>query len=320
MPCPDNFKMHESIVPEVKEDEVLVRSLYLSVDPYMRGRMRGRLSSHPPFHLNQPVSGDGVGRVIQSKHSGFQIGDTVCGYLEWADYSAVDGATLWKCDSPRAALSVLGMPAMTAYFGLLDIGNPQPGETVVVSGSAGAVGMIVGQIAKIKGCRVVGITGGDHKVDYLLKELKFDAAVNYKHPDWVEKLESFCPSGVDIYFDNVGGNITDEVMKRLSRGARVVLSGQISHYNLEQSDSCLQNFRHLIVKSAMAKGFRVVPDYQHRFPEGRQQMQKWLEEGKIRPCETIVKGLENIPQALIGLFTGENLGKMLVQIAEDCLK
>lgn len=318
LPTSDNFQLFMGCVPELQEGEVLVRSLYLSVDPYMRGRIGGRPSSHPPFPLNLPANGDGVGYVIKSKHPDFHVGDIVCGYLEWADFSAVSGATLWKCDSrkisPTTALSVLGMPAMTAYFGLLDIGEPRKGETLVISGAAGAVGMLVGQIAKIKGCRVVGISGSDQKVNYLLEELKFDGAINYKNPNWPEQLESLCSTGVDLYFDNVGGNITDEVLKRLNRRARVILCGQISSYNLEQPDMGPRNFRHLIVKSAMAKGFMVIPDYQHRFPEGRKQLQEWLEQGKIKPCETIVQGLENMPKAFLGLFSGDNLGKQLVQI------
>ncbi len=318
LPDLDHFALCVGGVPQIREGEVLVRSLYLSVDPYMRGRMGGRPSSHPPFPLNQPANGDGAGRVVESKHADFQVGDIVCGYLDWADYSAIPGANLWKCGTykiaPRAALSVLGMPAMTAYFGLLDIGQPRPGETVVISGAAGAVGMIAGQIAKIKGCRVVGLTGSDPKGDYLLNELKFDAAVNYKKLDWVEQLEASCSKGVDLYFDNVGGSITDEVIKRLNRGARVVLCGQISSYNLEQPDIGPRNFRHLIVKSAMAKGFMVMLDYQHRFPEGRERLQEWFEQGKIKPCETVAYGLENMPKAFLALFTGENLGKQLVQI------
>lgn len=315
LPSLDNFKLHMGVVPELKEGQVLVRSLYLSVDPYMRGRIGGRPSSHPPFPIDQPANGDGVGRVIESKHSDFQVGDIVCGYLEWADYSAVDGNTLWKSRvSPATALSVLGMPAMTAYFGLLDIGQPRADETIVISGAAGAVGMLVGQIAKIKGCRVVGIAGSSPKVKYLQEELEFDAAVNYKDPNWIAQLESVCTKGIDIYFDNVGGTITDEAMKRINRHARIVLCGQISSYNLEHPDIGPRNFRHLIVKSAMARGFLVIPDYQHRYPEGRKQMQEWFEKGMIKPTETIVYGLENIPNAFLGLFSGDNLGKQLVQV------
>lgn len=319
-PSLENFKLHVSTIPELNEGEVLVRSLYLSVDPYMRGRVGGRPSSHPPFPLNQPANGDGVGRVLKSRHPLFQPGDIVCGYLEWADYSALLGENLRKWDSQEvsltAALSVLGMPALTGYFGLLDIGRPKAGETVVISAAAGAVGMIVGQIAKMTGCSTVGITGSDLKANYLVQELGFDGAVNYKHPDWINTLERACPTGIDLYFDNVGGSITDEVMKHINRHARIVLSGQISSYNLEQPGAGPGHFRHLIVKSATARGFLVF-DYQERFPEGRDQLKRWLLQGKIKPCETIVKGLENMPQAFLGLFSGDNLGKQLVQIEID---
>lgn len=316
-PSLENFKLCSSPLPELNEGDVLIKSLYLSVDPYMRGRIGGRPSSHPPFPLNQPPNGDGVGRVVQSKHIHFQPGDLACGYLHWADYSAVSGASLRKMDpheSPTTTLSALGMPAMTAYFGLLDIGQPKAGETVVISGAAGAVGMIAGQIAKIKGCHVVGIAGSDEKIDYLQNTLGFDAAINYHSSNWTNTLTLACPQGVDLYFDNVGGNITDEVIKLINRHARIVLSGQISSYNLEQPDVGPRNFRYLIIKSATAKGFLVIPDYQERFSEGRQQLQQWLEQGKIKPCENIVKGLENIPQAFLDLFSGRNLGKQLVQV------
>ena len=315
-----NFKLHVSTIPELNEGEVLVRSLYLSVDPYMRGRIGGRPSSHPPFPINQPANGDGVGRVLQSKHPQFQSGDTVCGYLDWADYSALPGSKLRKFNSQEvaltAALSVLGMPALTGYFGLLDLGCPKAGETIVISGAAGAVGMIVGQIAKMVGCRVVGIAGSDFKINYLLEELGFDGAINYKNSDWVDALERVCSTGVDLYFDNVGGVITDEVMRRINRHARVVLCGQISSYNLEHPDVGPRNFRHLIVKSATARGF-LVYDYQERFPEAREQLKEWLLQRKLKPCEAIVKGLENMPRAFLGLFSGDNLGKQLVQIESE---
>ncbi len=321
LPSLENFQLCAGPIPELNEEEVLIRSLYLSVDPYMRGRIGGRPSSHPPFPLNKPVNGDGVGCVVKSKHANFQPGDRVCGYLNWADFSAIPGSTIRKLDhhksTPTLALSVLGMPAMTAYFGLLDIGQPKAGETVVISGAAGAVGVIAGQIAKIKGCRVVGITGSDVKAHYLLKELGFDGAINYKSPDWIHALTAACPKGIDLYFDNVGGNITDEVLKQINRHARIVLCGQISSYNLEQPDIGPRNFRHLIVKSAMARGFFVIPDYQDRFPEGRQQLQEWFEQGEIKPCETIIKGLKNIPQAFLSLFSGDNLGKQLVEVEMD---
>ncbi len=304
-------------IPDLKEGEVLVHCLYLSVDPYMRGRIGGRPSSHPPFPLNAPANGDGVGRVVFSKDPQFQPGDAVCGYLDWAEYSALSGASLRKFDSQEvsatAALSVMGMPALTGYFGLLEIGCPKPGETIVISGAAGAVGTIVGQIAKIKGCRVIGIAGSDFKVEFLLKEMGFDGAVNYKKSNWAGALEQLCPQGIDIYFDNVGGAIADEVMKRINRHARVILCGQISTYNQEQPEIGPRPFRQLIVKSAMARGFLVF-DYKERFPEGREQLKNWWKERKIKVCETIAKGLENIPGAFLGLFSGENLGKQLVQI------
>lgn len=320
LPSPEDFKLHVAEVPELKDGEVLVQSLYLSVDPYMRGRIGGRPSSHPPFPLNQPANGDGAGKVIASKHPDFQPNDLVCGYLDWADYSALPGSSLLKFDaqtvSPTTMLSVLGMPAMTAYFGLLDIAKPVAQETVVISGAAGAVGIIVGQIAKIKGCRVIGIAGSDAKVEHLMG-LGFDAAINYKSVDWLDKLEAACAQGVDIYFDNVGGHISDEIMKRINRHARIVLCGQISSYNLEQPDIGPRNFRHLIVKSAMARGFLVLPDYKERFPEGRQQLQEWLKQGEIKPCETIMQGLENMPKAFLSLFAGDNLGKQLVQVCDS---
>jgi hypothetical protein len=186
---------------------------------------------------------------------------------------------------------------------------------VVISGAAGAVGMVVGQIAKIKGCRVIGIAGSDAKAEYLVKNLGFDAAINYKNTDWLAQLDTACSQGVDLYFDNVGGNISDEIMKRINRHARIVLCGQISSYNLEQPDIGPRNFRHLIVKSAMAKGFLVLSDYKERFPEGRHQLHEWLKQGKIKPCETIMHGLENMPKAFLSLFSGGNLGKQLVQVS-----
>lgn len=318
LPSPENFQLSVSHVPALHKQEILVKVLYLSVDPYMRGRMGGRPSSHLPFPLNQPANGEGVGQVVQSNHPNYEAGDFVSGYFEWADYSITSTDQLWKFNpeeiSPQSVLSVLGMPAMTAYFGLLDIGKPKEGETIVISAAAGAVGMIVGQIAQIKGARVIGITGSDDKVSYLLNELQFDGAVNYKKPDWTQSLHAACPEGLDIYYDNVGGAVTDEVMKLLNQHARIVLCGQIASYNLQEPDTGPRNFRHLIVKSAMAQGFLVNPDYKARFPEGRYQLLEWLKQKKIKPCETITHGLENLPQAFLGLFSGENLGKQLVEI------
>ena len=320
MPTLSNFKLIESTIPQPNSDEVLIKSLYLSVDPYMRGRMNDSPSYIPPFQVNQCLTGGVVGKVIQSKNENFKPGDIVLGSLEWADYSVANGKDLQKINPGNApieySLGILGMPGMTAYFGLLDIGQPKVGETVVVSGAAGAVGMIVGQIAKIKGCRVVGIVGSKAKADYLTKELGFDAVVNYKNSNYAEELKMACPKGVDVYFDNVGGDITDNVMKLINWHARIVVCGQISMYNLETPDIGPRNFRILIVKSALAKGFIVSIDYKDRFPEGILQMTQWINQGKIKYKESLVEGLGKAPRAFLGLFTGENIGKQLVKIAE----
>lgn len=319
MPTEQNFKLVETAIPEPKDGEVLVRSLFISVDPYMRGRMSDRPSYTPPFAVNQPISGDVVGKVVASKHPNFKPEEVVCGILDWADYALLSGDKLRKIDPQLApistAIGVLGMPGMTAYFGLLDIGQPKAGETVVISGAAGAVGMIVGEIAKIKGCRVVGIAGSDEKVDYLIKELGFDAAVNYKDPDYAAQLQKACPKGVDIYFDNVGGDITDSVMNLINFHARIVVCGQISMYNLTKPDIGPRLFRTLITKSAVAKGFLVRLDYIDRFPEGVKQMAQWIKQGKIKYRESIVEGLENTPKAFLGLFSGDNIGKQIVKVA-----
>lgn len=319
MPEQANFSLSESPVPQIKEGEVLIRSLYLTVDPYMRGRMNDRPSYIAPFQLNQPPVGGVVGKVIESKNPGFKVGDVVEGFLEWADYSVSNGKELQKVDPQLApvstALGVLGMPGMTAYFGLLEIGKPQKGETVVVSAAAGAVGMLVGQIAKIKGCHVVGIVGSDEKKDYLIKELGFDAAVNYKKKEFSQELQKACPKGVDVYFDNVGGDVTDAVIKLINPHARIVLCGQISMYNLEKQDVGPRNLWILLTKSATMKGFLVF-EYGKRFPEGIKQMAQWIKEGKIKYRENIIQGLENTPKAFLGLFKGENIGKQLVKVSD----
>lgn len=317
MPDTNNFRLQTGTIPKPGEGEVLVRSLYLTVDPYMRGRMNDGPSYIAPFELNRPPSGGVVGTVIESKSSKFKKGDTVLGFLDWADYSVGKATELQKVDPNLAPIStslgVLGMPGMTAYFGLLDIGKPQPGETVVISGAAGAVGSLVGQIAKIKGCRVVGIAGSDEKVDYLVKELHFDAAVNYKKPNFAESLKRSCPKGVDVYFDNVGGDITDQVFRLLNRHSRIVLCGQISMYNLDKPDIGPRNAWILLTKSALLKGF-IVDEYEKQFHEGIVQIARWLKDGKIKYHESVVEGLENTPKAFLGLFKGENIGKQLVKV------
>ena len=318
LPSLTDFTLYErEKIPSINEGELLVRSLYLSVDPFMRGCIGGRPSIHAQFPLNAPASGDGVGIVVASKHAGFKEGDHLYGKLEWADYSAVAASSMLTFDphivAPTTMLSVLGMPAVTAYYGLLDIGKPKPKETVVISAGAGAVGSLVGQIAKMHGCRAVGITSSEKKAKYLFKELQFDAAINYKNDNWFDQLQSACPEGIDIYFDNVGGAISNSVIRKINQGARIVLCGQISSYNMEQQGIGPHYFRELIIKSATARGFRVLHDYKDRFPEARAQLLEWFKQGKIKSCETVVDGLENMPQAFLDLFSGGNIGKQLVK-------
>ncbi|RAL21434.1 NADP-dependent oxidoreductase [Thermoflavimicrobium daqui] len=320
LPHEDNFSILDTSIPTIKEGEVLVRSLYVSVDPYMRGRMSDKKSYVPPYALHEVIIGGVVGEVIETKADHLNVGDVVVGYLGWRKYNAVEANQVTKIDPTLApistALGVLGMPGLTAYFGLLDIGQPKQGETVVISGAAGAVGMIVGQIAKIKGCRVVGIAGSDTKVDYLIKELGFDVAINYKTTENMKKaLAEACPNGIDVYFDNVGGDISDAVLSLINKGARIPLCGQISLYNLEKADIGPRAQTALLINSALMKGF-IVGDYSQRFNEGLLQLSQWVKEGKIKYAENIVEGFENIPKAFLGLFKGENLGKQLVKVAE----
>ncbi|OAJ72440.1 NADP-dependent oxidoreductase [Brevibacillus sp. SKDU10] len=321
VPTRDNFTFIKSSIPEVNDNQLLIRTLYLSVDPYMRGRMNDQKSYIPPFQLNEVIIGGVIGEVIETKSSEFQVGDVVLGLLGWQNYSVVDAGEVQKIDTNIApittALGVLGMPGMTAYFGLLDIGQPQAGETVVVSGAAGAVGMLVGQIAKIKGARVVGIAGSDEKVQYVTEELGFDAAINYKKtPNMQLALEKACPNGVDVYFDNVGGPISDAVLSLINQGARIPLCGQISLYNSEKQDIGPRVQVQLLKKTATMKGF-LVTQYTDRYHEGMTQMAQWIKEGKITYSENIIEGLENVPEAFLGLFTGENTGKQLVKVS-DC--
>lgn len=313
------FKLITSEIPQTMNGQLLLRTRFLSVDPYMRGRMNDRRSYVPPFQLNEVLNGGIVGEIIESKSNSFVKGDFVVGNLGWQDYSIVEGKEVRKINPEIApistALGVLGMPGLTAYFGLLDIGKPKPGETVVVSGAAGAVGMIVGQIAKIHGCHVVGIAGSDKKTKYLIDDLGFDAAINYKTVFNLRKeLKDACPAGVDIYFDNVGGDISDAVISLINNYARIPLCGQISLYNEEQISMGPRLQPRLLTFSAIMQGF-IVHNYENRFDEGIQQLAKWLTEKKLKYAENIIEGLENAPKAFIGLFVGENLGKQLVKVA-----
>lgn len=318
-PTGEEFETESIRVPKPGNGEVLVRTLYLSVDPYMRGRMRDAKSYADPFELKKPIVGAVVGEVIESKSPDFAPADIVAGTLPWQDYSVAKADDVRKIEEGTpmtAALGALGMTGMTAYFGLLDIGKPKEGETVVVSGAAGAVGTVVGQIAKIHGCRVVGIAGSDKKTDYLTKELGFDAAINYKTTPHLRKaVGSVCPNGVDIYFDNVGGEISDAVMANLARHARIIICGQISQYNLERPEFGPRPQLQILGNSALMQGFLVF-EHADRFDEARKQLGQWVNEKKIRNTESIVKGLENAPKAFLGLFSGDNLGKQIVKVAD----
>ena len=318
MPTPNNFRIADTEVPpQLNDGEVAVRTLYISVDPYLRGRMREGRSYVAPFAVGQVIQSGVVGEVVESRAPEFQAGDIVTGLLGWRLYNVAKTAELRKVD-PRVAvttaLGVLGMPGLTAYFGLLDIGQPKEGETVVVSGAAGAVGMTVCQLAKIKGGRAVGIAGSDVKNRYLTSELGVDAAINYRSAEMRDALKEACPKGVDVYFDNVGGEISDAVMPLLNHGARIVICGQISLYNLDKPDVGPRPQPSLLVNSALMRGF-IITDYAARFAEGVMHLAQWLAAGKLKYAETIVEGFENTPQAFIGLFSGENLGKQIVKVA-----
>ena len=316
LPTLENFQFADAEVPQPGPDEVLVRMLYISVDPYLRGRMREGKSYVEPFKVGEVIKSAAVGEVIESKSEKFKTGDVVTGMFQWRLYDTAKADGLLKLIpgvSPSAALGVLGMPGLTAYFGLLDIGQPKEGETVVVSGAAGAVGMTVCQIAKIKGCRVVGIAGSDEKNDYLKRELGVDATINYKTDNVAEALKEACPNGVDIYFDNVGGEVSDAVMPLLKKGARIIVCGQISMYNSTTPPVGPRAQPYLLVNSALMKGF-IITDYMNRFMEGVTQLAQWFMSGQLKHAETIVEGFDNTPQAFIGLFSGENLGKQVVKV------
>lgn len=320
-PTESDFKLVSADVPEPGEEECVVRGIFLSVDPYMRIRMSDRPSYLPATRLGEVMVGGVVGRVVESRYPGLTAGDIVEGYLGWQEYAVAPGTALRKVDATLApistALGVLGMPALSAYFGLLDIANPKPGETVVVSGAAGAVGTTVGQIAKIRDCRVVGVAGSDGKIRQIVEELGFDAGFNYKTvQDYSAALKRHCPDGVDVYFDNVGGPITDAVFPLLNVRARVSVCGQISQYNLESPETGPRLLWHLLAKRAKAEGF-LVYDYAGRYDEALQQLGQWVKQGRIKYPERIVDGIENAPRAFLEMMQGKNIGKQLVRLSAE---
>ena len=317
LPDESVFGLEEIKKPtEIKDDELSLHGLYYSVDPYMRGRMNDAKSYVPPFSLHQPIDGSVVARVTESKAKSFKVGDLVFGQLPWATDMTVCSSQVEKIGSTDEAhaseyLGVLGMTGLTAYLGLLEIGKPKAGETVVISGAAGAVGCVVGQIAKIKGCGAVGIVGSAEKKK-LLKE-HFDQTINYKDADDLESLiKKACPKGIDVYFDNVGGTISDAVLKNMNFHGRVVVCGQISLYNSKEAPQGPRLQPLLLVRSISMQGF-IVHDFKEKFPETLKVLSQWLREGKLKSSETIMKGFSNLPKAFIGLFSGKNIGKMIVK-------
>ena len=313
-----DFELLDEKRPEVMQGEVLLKTLFVSVDPYLRGRMSDAESYVPPFELNKPISSGIVAEVVESKNDNFKKGDFVSDRLEWKEYQISTGEGLQKLDPSIQPLSVylgvVGMTGMTAYTGLTQIGKPKAGETIVVSGAAGAVGSVVGQIGKILGCRVIGIAGTDEKVEMLKSKFGFDAAINYNTTkDMNKAIAEAAPNGVDIYFDNVGGPISDAVHRNINQFGRIIVCGAISLCNATELPMGPRVEGFLIKKSALMQGF-IVSDFSNKFPEGTQQLGQWLQEGKLTYEETVVEGFENIPQAFIGLFTGKNTGKMIVKV------
>ncbi|MET1014772.1 MAG: NADP-dependent oxidoreductase [Paenisporosarcina sp.] len=317
-PTHSNFDVVEVPVAQPETGEVLIKTIYISVDPYLRGRMNDAKSYIPPFKLNEVITSGVIGQVVESKSSLFKKGDVILGSLGWQEYTIANEKSVRKIDHTLAPassyLSVLGMTGLTAYFGLLDIGKPQAGETVVISGAAGAVGSIVGQIAKIKGAHVVGIAGSDEKVKFLLEDLDFDEAINYKTQDVKQALKDACPNGIDIYFENVGGEISDAVFPLLNNFARIPVCGAISTYNNEQLDVGPRVQGYLIKTSSLMQGF-TIGNYASRYSEGAKDLATWLQQGKLKYEETITEGFDQTIDAFLALFEGANTGKSLVKVS-----
>jgi NADPH-dependent curcumin reductase CurA len=313
-----DFKFVSNEVESITTGEILLKTTYVSVDPYLRGRMNDAKSYTPPFELHKPITSGIVAEVVDSKNTAFKKGDFVSGMLEWKEFQKSNGEGLLKVDASKAPLSTylgaLGMTGLTAYLGLTEIGKPKKGETIVVSGAAGAVGTIVGQIAKLFGCRVIGIAGTEEKVTMLKSSLGFDEAINYNTTkDMIAAIKEAAPNGVDIYFDNVGGPISDAVLFNINQFARIIICGAISVYNNTELPKSISVQPFLVRNSALMQGF-IVFNYAEKYPEAIKQLSHWLSDGKLTYTETIVEGFDTIPQAFIDLFEGKNSGKMLIKI------
>lgn len=323
-PTPENFRLETAPVPTPADGQVLLRTVYLSLDPYMRGRMSDAPSYAEPVAVDDVMCGATVCRVAQSRHPDYREGDWVLAYTGWQDYALSDGQGLQKLADdmahPSHALGILGMPGFTAYMGLLDIGAPQTGETLVVAAATGPVGATVGQIGALKGCRVVGIAGGEEKCRHAVETLGFDACIDHHRADLAEALAEACSQGIDIYYENVGGKVFDAVMPLLNARARIPVCGVIAQYNatsLPDGPDRLPMLEGLILRKRLRmQGFIIWNDYGHRYDEFYRDMSAWYAEGRIKYREQIVKGLENAPQAFIGLLEGKNFGKLVIQVGE----
>jgi NADPH-dependent curcumin reductase len=320
-PKPSDFRLETVPVPQPQAGQVLLKTLWLSLDPYMRGRMSTAKSYANPVEIGQVMVGGTVSEVVASEHDGFTVGDVVLSSAGWQAYALSDGTGLRKLDPSMApvqtALGVLGMPGMTAYTGLLTIGQPKPGETLVVAAASGPVGSAVGQIAKIKGCRTVGVAGGPEKCRYLVEELGFDAAIDHRSEDMPARLAEACPGGIDVYFENVGGAVWNAVFPLLNNFARVPVCGLVAHYNAtaapEGPDRTAALMRAVLSKRLTLRGF-IVSDFAAQGPDFVRDVSAWLREGRLKYREDVVSGLENAPEAFIGMLKGRNFGKMLVKV------
>ncbi len=318
-PKASDFTLHEAAIPEPGADQLLTRTLWLSLDPYMRLRIGDNEQYFPAVPLGDVVVGGAISRVVESRHAKFSAGDYIEAYTGWQDYAVVNGAMARKVDPTlgplSTALGVLGMPGLTAYLGLIDVGKPEPGDTVVVSAASGAVGAVVGQVAKIAGCRAVGLAGSARKIAYLTEELGFDAAINYKTEEIGPALDRACPDGIHVYFENVGGVISEAIYPRLAGRARVVVCGGVSQYNLNQPQTTVSNLQNILFTEARVGGFNVF-SYEARYADGRQRLARWLADGRLKYQEDVVDGLENAAAAFLRFFEGETFGKLIVKVAE----
>ncbi len=320
LPKLTDWEISSSEIPSINDGQVLIKIIYLSIDPAMRGWMNEGKSYIPPVGIGEVMRAGAVGVVVESKDNAFQVGEHVNGLLGVQEYVSMPGSELNKVDASLAPLpmylSTLGMPGMTAYFGILNTGQPKEGETVVVSGAAGAVGSVVGQIAKIKGCHVVGIAGGADKCKYLVDELGFDSAIDYKSEDISKALRTHCPKGIDVFFDNVGGDTLDAVLAQIRFKARIVICGAISQYNNTTAVKGPSNYLALLVNRARMEGIVVFDNAAH-YAEAAQEMGGWIAEGKLKSREHIEEGLENFPEVLLKLFRGENFGKLILKVTDE---